>query len=187
MALVDIIALIESKAAEQATDLLEKAKKEVEALQKESESSTEETVALLKKEGEDERRAMEKQSTSQVNREDRMIISAAQQEMVDKTFSEVDSLLQSLSGDELVEIFSTLLSRISTEKGEVVVLGSRKSEMEKALSSVGKSFSVSEDSDSSQGGFIFKGEDFDMDFSFSAIVEKELRPSQEGKVFSELF
>ncbi len=187
MALIDIISLIESEAAEKAASLLTKAKEEVETLQKDSKELTADAVALLKKEGEEERSALEKRATSQSLRTERMAISTAQQEVVDTVFTKVEEQLNKLSGEDLTSVFSSLVSGVSAEKGEVVVLGKGKKEMEVALAASKKTFSVSEDKKSSQGGFIFKGDGFDMDFSFATVVEKELRPSEEGKVFKELF
>lgn len=189
MALVNIISLIESEAAENAHSLIENAKEELSLFEKKIESSTAEEVLRINEEGEKERSFLEKQASSLVNRNERIAISNAQQEVVDSVFSQVESSLSQLEENDLALVFSSLLSGITAEKGEVCICGGKNSEsaMTSALKNVNKDFTVSSCKENCGGGFIFKGEGFDMDFSFSAVVQKELRSSEEGNVFKELF
>ena len=188
MALVDIITLIEREAAEKASSLLDSAKTEASLCIEAAKVKAKKEVASLEKDGIVARETLEKRKNSEFTRNERVAISIAKQELVDSVFTSVKQNLQNLSGDDLSALFVSLLKKIPAEKGEILVCGGKKSEMDVAVKIVKKDFTVSECTDHScEGGFIYKGDGFEMDFSFSNLVEKELRPLQEGEIFKALF
>jgi len=187
MALVDIITLIEREASEKAASLVEAAETEVKTLVSTAEEKAKIEASSLEEDGKNTRETLEKRKNSEFLRNERVAVSTAQQEIVDSIFTSVKDELQSLSGDDLTTVFVSLLKKIDVEKGEVKVCGGKKTELESAIKTAKKDFTVSECAEDCDGGFIFVGDGFEMDFSFSALVEKELRPAQEGKIFKELF
>lgn len=187
MALVDIITLIEREAAEKASSLLDTAKAEASSLVEAAEAKAKKEVASLEKDGIITRETLEKRKSSEFKRNERIAVSTAQQELVDSVFALAEQELQNLSGEKLSEVFVSLLKKIPSEKGEVVVCGGKKSEMEAAVKTAKKDFVVSENTDTCSGGFLYIGDGFEMDFSFKALIEKELRPSKEGEIFKALF
>lgn len=187
MALVDIITLIEREASEKAASLIEAAEAEVKKLVSSSEKKAKLEASSLEEDGKTTRETLEKRKNSEFARNERVAVSTAQQEIVDSIFVSAKEELKSLSGDDLTAVFVSLLEKIDADKGTVWVFGGKKPEMESAVKTAQKDFSIEECTLGCDGGFTFEGDGFEMDFSFSALIEKELRPTQEGKIFKELF
>ncbi len=187
MALVDIITLIERESSEKADSLLETAKTEAVSLVENATVVAKAEAASLEKDGKISRENFEKRKSSEFARNERISVSTAQQEIVDSVFVSAQKELQKLSGDDLIAVFTTLLKKIDSDAGKVLVCGGKVSELESAVKAVKKDFTVSENNDSCGGGFVFVGDGFEMDFSFTSLIEKELRPTKEGEIFKALF
>ena len=170
MALVDIITLIEREASEKAASLVEAAEAEVKTLVSSAEEKAKEEASSLEQDGKNTRETLEKRKNSEFARNERVAVSTAQQEIVDSVFTSAQQELQNLSGDDLTAVFTALLGKISAEKGEVKVCGGKKSELESAVKASKKDFTVSECTENCEGGFIFVGDGFEMDFSFTALI-----------------
>jgi len=187
MALVDIITLIEKESAQKADSLIDAAKTEAASLLETATAATKIELDSLEKDGKEFRENLEKRKISEFSRNERVAVSTVQQEIVDSVFASAESELQKLSGDDLTAVFTALLKKIPDTTGEVVAQGKGKSELESAVKASKKEFTVSENSDSTAGGFLYIGDEFEMDFSFSALIDKELRPKKEGEIFKALF
>ncbi len=186
MALVDIIALIEDEASKKASSILEKSQKEIISLTDTLEKELSHYISVLETEEKEEISLLKKRSTAFLSREERILLSVSREEILESVFLALKFALETLSGKDLEGVFLKLLLEIPAEKGHIVVLGKRLPEMKESLLIAKKDFSLEEDSSSQEGGFIFKGQSFEMDFSFSSLV-KEIHKKKAIEIFKELF
>lgn len=187
MALQNILELIASEAQSEAKRIQENAELHAKEVREKCVADAEAKIQVVVSEKDAYIASLKKRHETRMRMEQRAVLSQKKSQVLDRVFDAAKEYLQKASDAELEKIFSALLSQISSSHGNVVLLGEgQKNAFEKALKATGKNFSVVEQKDL-RGGFLFRSENFEMDFSFSNLLEKVLRPQVEGKLSALLF
>ncbi len=114
---------------------------------------------------------------------------AKKQELISEAFDKAEDVLSSLSGDELVLALSALALRAAAgESGEIVLAEKDVSLKEKILAkcSENKGITVSKETHSLGGGFIFRRGNTEINCTFSRLVS-ELRDELQLQIAEILF
>jgi vacuolar-type H+-ATPase subunit E/Vma4 len=185
MALSDILELIAQEAEETARKKLSEADLRV----REIKDRSEEQVKLFheKKSQETARLAddIRKKGNMQAKAKARAIVSRKKHEILSRLYESVLLTLSKAEGPLLEKVFENFLSVFHESSGTIVLLGVGEGELKKVLERLQKKFSV--EVVSGKGGFLFRGDGFEVDCSFENILRKIFLPKYEGKLLHIFF
>lgn len=185
MALSDIVSFIESEKDRQVQELKDLYTVYEKELIENANLKKEEYSILKFKEFEDIKLDLEKKQVSTLNKYRRKKLSLFKEEVVKDVFKDLHNTLKSLDSNELVNLFSKYIEGISDSSGTIVSLGSSISDVELAVKKSNKNFLLEEGT--GNGGFLFKGDGFVVDFSLENIVFNLLYNKEEVSILSKLF
>lgn len=182
------------------TDILEKIETETELKITEINSDFEKKKIALEKTFQDKKSNLEKSINQSIEEKAERIMEKAknlsfrenQNELVNEKRKLIDECLdeaiEKLSkSDNYEEIIKKLLKKIPYEKGEIISAKGKEEATKKALQSSGKTFELSKETISVKGGFLFKSEKIEIDFSFETMIKRQLKESLEIKLNKLLF
>ncbi|MBN2087075.1 V-type ATP synthase subunit E [Candidatus Peregrinibacteria bacterium] len=110
-------------------------------------------------------------------------------EVLDSVYSEVQKELDAIQGKEYIDLLVDMLKSVSEKasKGNLIIPDGRKKETEEALSKSGVDYHIKEESRDFKSGFIVFDSKSEINFSFSYLLNKVIRPSTELTVAKTLF
>ena len=172
-----------------AREILVAAETDVRALRgeydKKAEGLREKILARAQKDAEDAAFRIESSAASDARRSSL----AKKQELISEAFAGAEKKLSSLSGDELVSALSSLALRAAAgQSGEIVLSEKDVSLKEKILAkcSENKGITISDETHSLGGGFIFRRGSIEINCTFARLVS-ELRDEMQLEVAGILF
>ena len=109
--------------------------------------------------------------------------------LIDAVYQEIQDELEGMSSAEYTELITTMLRHVMKEnsKGHLIVPVSRRKETEDAIKQAQAEFIIESETDSLKGGFVLTSDKIEINFSFSYLIEKMVRPATELEVANILF
>lgn len=187
MSLSDLIQQIEKEAATQIAKLAEGRDKAIYEIQKDYEKKREQKTTDIEKRTEENIDKIERRADTFANMEIRNHLLKSKRTLLADVLDKVIAKLA--ESDDYVKILVTLLKHAKKEfrEGVVVPAKGKEDETKKALHEADAPFELAGRSAHIKGGFILKGEDVEINFSFESILEKEIWGDLEIKLSKMLF
>jgi vacuolar-type H+-ATPase subunit E/Vma4 len=185
MALSDIVSFIDSEKDRQVKELKELYSVYEKELIENANLKKDEYSVLKFKEFESIKLDLEKKQISSLNKYKRMKESLFKEDIVNDIFFRLSKDLKTLNDDKLVLFFSKYIISISEKKGTIVSLGASKDVLVSAIKKSNKNFLFEEGK--GDGGFLFKGDGFVVDFSLKNIVFNLLYKDEKVSILNKLF
>ncbi len=182
------------------TDILDKIEKELNLKLEELEADFERKKAALEKSFDEKKnqldakykKSVEEKSNSIVEKAKNLSIRESQNSLVLEKRRMIeecmnDAVLALSNSKDYEKYLVTLLEKIPYEEGEVISAKGKEAQMEKALKSAKKEFTLKKESASISGGFIFRSKKIEIDNSFETLIKKQLKDDLEIKLNKLLF
>jgi vacuolar-type H+-ATPase subunit E/Vma4 len=187
MSLQDLIQQIEKEADAQIAALNDERDKAIYEIQKEYEKLREKRTAEIEKKAEDSIEKVSRRADTFANMEIRNHLLSAKRTLLADVFAKTVTALA--GSPDYVKILTALLKTAKKhfKEGTVVPAHGKEEETKKALKEADANFELAARSAQIKGGFIFKADSVEVDFSFESILAKELWGDLEMKLSKMLF
>ena len=182
MALADIITTIGLKSQDESAQIIASAEKAVRINSEEAEKKGAEYSASRFAEYEEKKTMLEKKYASENFREENILLSDIRTQGIDDIYNSALDSVAERTDDKIIDFLSNALSSIPSSKGEILSKGTSSEVLTSALEKSGKEFTLSSQMSEGKGGFVFKGSEYEMDFSFDTIFRTMLREKTEADI-----
>lgn len=187
MSLQDLIQQIEKEADAQIAVLNDERDKAIYEIQKEYEKLREKRTAEIQKKADDSIEKVTRRADTFANMEIRNHLLSEKRKLIADVFEQTVAALA--DSPDYVKILTALLKETKKhfKSGTVVPAHGKEDETKKALKEAGADFELAARAAHIKGGFLFKAEGVEINFSFESILEKELWGDLEIKLSKMLF
>lgn len=187
MALSDITQKILEDAKSEAESIVLDAKNEAEEIKAQAQNTIEENNKRIEEEASKKELIMERKTKTLIETERKSIILDEKRRVLDKVFADAVGKMASMPKEKAEEIMLGFFTKIQDDEGIVYPAKNQAAVVSSAMKKANKSFTMGEERQDVQGGFVFIGKTTEADFSFDSIVAKEIKPKLELEIAKFLF
>ena len=186
MALSDIVAKILAQAKLEAEQVERDLKAEAAAIFTENEKKIAAMKEQLATKTADKVKQMKMKTKVLIDSEKQNAILNKKRDILQDLFRRSREEFCAMSPSEMQEILTAAFAKIPESSGTVLPAAGATAVVKSAMKNAGQNFSLGDEGDF-EGGFIFMGEKVEIDFSFAAVFEKEVRPKLELEISQMIF
>lgn len=189
MAINDILNKINDEANKKAAFEKQVANDEIKKINVEAEEKAKERTAEVDRKADAKCESLARQAKILAKMENRSSLLKEKRMVIDEVYKSSLDNLYALDDSAYVDLVTSMLKSVSTSmsEGDLTVPADKKQQTESAIKKAGVSYDISKEANDFKGGFILKSKKVEMNFSFSYLMSKVIRPHSELEVAETLF